>query len=125
VIGFLTTEPWVQFQLTSDDICGGHSVSGSGIPPSFFCFTLLIIILSLLHTHLSPPLDVCYISDQAVHYHIFSLYVGGFISDLVTEDITVLFIDEHNVLWIMSVMPFTTSQWLLVPVHEFLTVLRA
>jgi hypothetical protein len=68
---------------------------------------------------------VCYRPDQAAHYHIFSLYVGSFISDLVTEDVTVLFIDEHNVLWIMSVMPFTKSQWLLVPDHDFLTVSTA
>lgn len=68
---------------------------------------------------------MCYRHDQAAQYHIFSLYVGDFISDLVAEDVTVLFIDENNVLWIMSVMPLTTSQWLLVPDHDFLTVLTA
>jgi hypothetical protein len=35
----------------------------------FIGFTLLIIVLPFLHTHLSPPHEVCDNPDQAAHYH--------------------------------------------------------
>jgi hypothetical protein len=44
---------------------------------------------------------------------------------LLVAELTFPFIDEHNVLWIMSVMPLTTSPWLLVQDLDFLTVLTA
>jgi hypothetical protein len=44
-----------------------------------FLFFPLIIILSLLHTHLS---EVCDGHDRAAHYHILGLEIRGFISVL-------------------------------------------
>jgi hypothetical protein len=35
----------------------------------FFGFLQLVITPPLLHTHLSPPHEVCDSSDQAPHYH--------------------------------------------------------
>jgi hypothetical protein len=36
---------------------------------AFFDFIFLAIIPPLLHTHLSPPYDVCDIPDQGTHCH--------------------------------------------------------
>jgi hypothetical protein len=45
-------------------------------------FLLLgIIIIPLLHTHLSSQQKVCDSSDQAAHYHTPSPKLGGFVSD--------------------------------------------
>jgi hypothetical protein len=60
--------------VTLCEIGGAQSGIGTGFTPSFFCFSLLIIIPPL------PP-KVCDSRDQAVHYHIFDLYVGSFTSD--------------------------------------------
>jgi hypothetical protein len=49
---------------------------------------LLIIIPSLLHTHISPPPEVYDSPGQAAHYHILSHEVGGFIPDPVTWLVT-------------------------------------
>jgi hypothetical protein len=58
----------------------------SNIPPGFiranyFGLTLLIIIPPLPHIHPSLSSEVCYISDQAAHYHILSISVCGFLCD--------------------------------------------
>jgi hypothetical protein len=45
----------------------------------FFGFLCQHIIPLLLHTHLSPPLEVCDSSDHAASYHI--LGARGFVSD--------------------------------------------
>jgi hypothetical protein len=37
----------------------------------------LITIRPLLHTHLSPPPDMCSSSDQAAYYHILSFFKFG------------------------------------------------
>jgi hypothetical protein len=46
-----------------------------GFPPSFFGVLLIIIILPLLHTHLSPPYEIYSYSSvgEAAHYYIFGL----------------------------------------------------
>jgi hypothetical protein len=78
----LTAKSQVRARATSCVIRGERSCIGFGSSSSFFCFTLLIIIPPLLHVHLSPlPLDTCDSPDQAAHYHILGLYVGGFISE--------------------------------------------
>lgn len=45
----------VEFQVTSCDICGGQTGIGADFSPSFFGFSLLIIIPPLPHTHPSSP----------------------------------------------------------------------
>jgi hypothetical protein len=40
-------------------------------------FPLIIIIPPLLHTHLSPPHEVCDSPDQAAHYHTLSPKLGA------------------------------------------------
>jgi hypothetical protein len=42
----------------------------SNFSPSFIYFPLLIIIPPLLHTQISPPLEMCNSLDHATHYHI-------------------------------------------------------
>jgi hypothetical protein len=42
--------------------------------PSSIGFPLLITILLLCHTHLSPPAEVCNSPEQAAQYHIPSPY---------------------------------------------------
>jgi hypothetical protein len=51
----LTTESQVQFQVTSCEIYGGWSDTETGFLPCPPVFSLLIVILPLLHTHLSLP----------------------------------------------------------------------
>jgi hypothetical protein len=48
------------------------------LSPSSFGFFLLIIIPRLLHTHLSPPLEVCASLDQAAHYHVLRVTAAAF-----------------------------------------------
>jgi hypothetical protein len=67
--------------VTLCEIVGAQSGIGTGFTPSFFCCSLLIIIPPLLHAHLLLSPEVCGSPDQAVHYHILNLYVGGFTSD--------------------------------------------
>jgi hypothetical protein len=43
-----------------------------------FCIPLLIIIPTLLHTHLSPPHELCDSPDQVAHYHT-SVQVNSFL----------------------------------------------
>jgi hypothetical protein len=43
--------------------------------------SLLITIPLLLHTHESPPPEVCDSPDQAAHYHNLGPHVAGFTSD--------------------------------------------
>jgi hypothetical protein len=71
----------VRSQVTLCEIGGAKSGTGAGFTPSFFCFPLLIIIPPLLHTHLLLPPEMCDSPDQAAHYHVLDLYVGGFTSD--------------------------------------------
>jgi hypothetical protein len=54
-----TAELRVQSPVISYEIHGGRTGTGSRFVPNFFCFLLLIIIPILLHTHLSPPSEVC------------------------------------------------------------------
>jgi hypothetical protein len=55
----LILEPWVLSRLNLCEVCAGRSGTRAGVSPSFFSFTLLIIIPPLLHTHLSPLLAAC------------------------------------------------------------------
>jgi hypothetical protein len=59
--------------VTTYEIRGGQSGTGTGLTPSFFDFAILITIPQLLHTHLSPFPEVCDARDQAAPYHIFCL----------------------------------------------------
>lgn len=68
--------------LTSCEIHGGQSGIEAGTSMSSFEFPLLLITPSLLHTHLSPPPEVCNSLNQRVHHHTLSLQFGGFISDM-------------------------------------------
>jgi hypothetical protein len=68
----LTLGPHFQSQVTSCEFCQGWSIGWS-----FFAFPLLIIIPPLFNNHLSLSPDKYDSLDQAVHYHIFSLQVGG------------------------------------------------
>jgi hypothetical protein len=68
--------------VTSCKIRDRNGCTGTGPAASLFAFLLLIIILPLLHTHLSPPSEVCDSPDHAAHYHILALQVWGFIYDL-------------------------------------------
>jgi hypothetical protein len=52
---------------------GGQIGTGALIWLSFFGLPPLILIPPLLHTHLSPPPEVCDSPDQAAHYHILGL----------------------------------------------------
>jgi hypothetical protein len=56
--------PWEPQILTFREIRGGRSCNGAGFTPNSSGF-----IPPLLHTHLSPPHEVCDIPDQAAHYH--------------------------------------------------------
>jgi hypothetical protein len=47
----------------------------------FLHFPLFITIPPLLHTHLSPPHEVCDSPEKAAHCHTQGTKLGGFISD--------------------------------------------
>jgi hypothetical protein len=57
------TGVWVQSRATSYAIRDLRSGTGTGYSASVFRFSLLIIILSLYHTLLSPPPGISYIPD--------------------------------------------------------------
>lgn len=69
-------EPWVQFLVNSCEIQDGLSGIGAGLSPSFLISFLPIIILTLLHIHLSLPSEMCRTPDQAPHCHILNLNLG-------------------------------------------------
>jgi hypothetical protein len=56
--------------MVSYEIHGQRSGTDAGFLPSFFRFSLLIIIPPMLHTPLSPPPDMPLNPYQAAHYHI-------------------------------------------------------
>jgi hypothetical protein len=81
----LTTESWVQSQVTSCQMSGERSCKEVGFCPRFFGVSLLIIILPLVHTELSPPPDLC---DSPGRQHIIkssALKFWCFISDLTSK----------------------------------------
>lgn len=63
---------WVQSQVTSSDIHGLLSGTGTGYSLEFFGFPPLIII-----TPPSLPHKECDIPDQAAHYHTLSPKLGA------------------------------------------------
>jgi hypothetical protein len=65
----------------------GPSNPAAGFSQSFSDFPLLIIIPSLLHTHLSKPNEVYDKPDQAAHYHILGLQVWGFETEMSTRNL--------------------------------------
>jgi hypothetical protein len=65
-----------QSRVTSSAIHDGRSDS-SRFFSEFFGFPLLIFILPLLHTHLSPPHEVCDSLDQTAHYHTLGPKLGA------------------------------------------------
>jgi hypothetical protein len=56
--------------------------------PSFFSVSLLIMIPSLLHTHLSPPAEVCDSPEQAAQYHFISHSSPGWIQSKEIRSLT-------------------------------------
>jgi hypothetical protein len=73
-----TAETRVQSRVTSSEIHGGRSGwDYSRFVSQFFGAPLLIIIPPLLHTHLSPPYEVCDSPDQAAHYHTLGPKLGA------------------------------------------------
>jgi hypothetical protein len=69
----LSAEPRFQSQVTSCEILGGRIGTTAGLSPGSIGFSVLIIILPLLHTDLSPRPEVCDSPDQAAHSHNLSL----------------------------------------------------
>jgi hypothetical protein len=75
---FLVIDLWVH-SLVSCKIYGEKSDAGAGFSTNLLSFPLLIIILSLLPTHLSPSPELCDI--LMMEDIITSLVVGGCNSD--------------------------------------------
>jgi hypothetical protein len=69
----LTSETQVQSRM----IRGRRNNTLVGFLPSSSVFPLLIIIPPLLHTHLSPPHEVCDSPDQEAHYHTLGTKLGA------------------------------------------------
>jgi hypothetical protein len=64
----VTAEALVRVRVNPWEICGRQSGIGTGFSSSASVFPVSIIP-PLLHSHLSPPCEVCDGSDQAAHYH--------------------------------------------------------
>ena len=73
----LTAESGVQSQLTRDFTDVWNVIVQVFLWPWFF----ELITVPLLCAHLSPPCKSCDSHDQAAHYHVHGLSVGGLISD--------------------------------------------
>jgi hypothetical protein len=72
----LTAKTLVRAQSNPCWFCGGPSGTGAGFSP-FLCSPPLITISPFLHTHLSPPHEVCDSPDQAAHYHTLGAKLGA------------------------------------------------
>jgi hypothetical protein len=72
----LSAHTRLQPQLTSSDIRGGRHGTEAGFLRVLW-FPPLIIIPPLLHTHLSPPHEMCDSPDQAAHYHTLGTKLGA------------------------------------------------
>lgn len=91
--------PPVHSQVTSYEIPGRKFAIETGFSPSYFDFTPLIIIPSLLCGQLSPISSLCYSPDQAAQYHILGLCVQTFLclsQNLVRYRVKNLYTNTHT-----------------------------
>jgi hypothetical protein len=73
----LTAESRVRTRFSLCGICSGQRGTVTGFSPISSVFLQLVIIPSLLHTHLSPPHEVCDSSDEVTHCHTLGPKLGA------------------------------------------------